>query len=276
MKRIKIGLRDKMFAHAKTAGSGVLDFPNLPFEWDRSSAVSPLTVYTDENVADAVALESQTKVAWLYESPEVTRKAYKYITSNPGKFNRILTFNQPILEKFPHARFTPIGGCWLHEKDWTLPEKKRTLSIIASAKKSLPGHKLRHTVINNHKPQIDFIAGNGYKPISLKIEALRDFRYSICIENCRQNFYFSEKLIDCFLTGTIPIYWGCPGIGLFFNLDGLITFEHPYQLEKILAGLSALDYDQRLSAIKDNFERAKRYVYVEEHIWRNVNSLISE
>ena len=274
MERIKIGLRDKMFAHAKTAGSGVLNFPDLPFEWDRSPVVHPLTVFTDENVADAVDHKSPKKVAWLYESPEVTRNAYKYIARNSDRFDRILTFHQPLLEQYPHARFTPIGGCWLHEQDWVIGAKKLNLSIIASAKKSLPGHKLRHTVINKHKSQIDFIAGSGYIPIQLKAVALRDFRYSLCIENCRENFYFSEKLIDCFLTGTIPIYWGCPGIGLFFNLDGMIIFEHPRQLEKILLSLSADDYMQRLNAIHENFERAKRYVYVEHHIWRNVNSLV--
>jgi hypothetical protein len=274
MERIKIGLVDKMFAHAKTAGSGVLDFPELPFEWDRSPVVHPLTVFTDENVTETVEHKSARKVAWLYESPEVTCKAYIYANKNAERFARILTFHQPMLEKFPHARFTPIGGCWLHEKDWAVPEKKRNISIIASAKKSLPGHKLRHTVIAEHKSKIDLIAGSGYQPVDLKIDALRNFRYSICIENCRENFYFSEKLIDCFLSGTIPIYWGCPSIGLFFNLDGMITFDHPRKLKTIIGGLNYADYSERLIAIQDNFERAKRYVYVEEYVWKNINSLV--
>ena len=263
-----------MFAHAKTAGSGVLDFPDLPFEWDRSANIHPITVFTDENISDASSHPSPNKIAWLYESPEVTRKAYNNVVKAPTQFDRVLTFHQPLLEKIDHARFTPIGGCWLHAHDWTISTKTRNLSIIASAKKSLPGHKLRHDVIHRHQREIDLIAGNGYKPIALKIDALRNFRYSICIENCRANFYFSEKLIDCFLSGTVPIYWGCPAIGLFFNLDGMIVFENPRQLKSILAGLTEADYAERLVAIKDNFERAKRYAYVEHYVWDHIQPLV--
>ena len=233
-----------------------------------------MTVFTDENVADAPTHQSHHKVAWLLESPEVTRKAYKSIIKDKQRFDRVLTFHQPLLEQLANTRFTPIGGCWLHAHDWAIHTKKQNLSIIASAKKSLPGHKLRHDIISLHQREINFIAGNGYIPINLKIEALRDFRYSLCIENCRENFYFSEKLIDCFLSGTVPIYWGCPSIGLFFNLDGLIVFENPRQLKAMLASINESDYAQRLSAIKDNFERAKRYAYVENHVWNNVRSLI--
>lgn len=274
MERTKIGLRDKMFAHAHTAGSGLLEWPSdVPFEWDRSSAMHPLTVFTDENLREAAQCRSPHKIAWLYESPEVTRKAYKYIQRNALEFERVLTFYQPVLEKHPNSRFTPIGGCWVHHTDWEVFNKKQNLSIIASTKKSLPGHKLRHTVISENKSSIDFIAGSGYHPIQFKAEGLKTFRYSICVENCRENYYFTEKLIDCFLTGTIPIYWGCPGIGLFFNIDGIITFNTPRDLNKIIPSLCSSDYEGRMKAIKENFSIARRYIYAESHVWRHLKFL---
>lgn len=277
MERTKVGLRDKMFAHAHTAGSAFLPFPSdLPFEWDRSMAVHPITVFTDENLGEAPECRSVQKVAWLYESPEVTRKAYKAIHRNADKFERILTFYQPLLENHSHARFTPIGGCWIHEQDWGVSEKNRNVSIIASTKKSLPGHKLRHRVVSENKSSINLIAGNGYHPIQFKSEALKSFRYSICIENCRENYYFTEKLIDCLLTGTVPIYWGCPGIGLFFNLDGIIQFNHPSELKKILSSLSESDYSQRLTAIRENFQLACRYTFAERHVWDHIHPLIHQ
>lgn len=275
MELTKIGLRDKMFAHAATVGSGLLEFPSdLPFEWDRSSAMHPLTVFTDENLCEATQCRSPQKIAWLYESPEVTRKAYKYIQRNALEFQRVLTFYQPVLEKHPNSRFTPIGGCWLHHADWELFDKKQNLSIIASTKKSLPGHKLRHTVIAEHKGSIDFIAGGGYHPVKFKAEALKNFRYSICIENCKENYYFTEKIIDCFLTGTIPIYWGCPGIGLFFNTDGIITFNKPQDINNIISSLCSSDYEGRTNAIKENFFLAQKYIYAERHVWRHLEPLI--
>ncbi len=30
----------------------------------------------------------------------------------------------------------------------------------------------------------------------------------IQVENSQIDTYFTEKLLDCFLTGTVPIYWG--------------------------------------------------------------------
>ena len=273
MERIKIGLRDKMFAHAETAGSAVLRFPDLPFAWDRTETMHPVTVFTDENIDEAITHLGRYKVAWLYESPDVTRKSYKLVDRHADRFQRILTFYQPLLENHAHARFTPIGGCWLHEEDWAVLPKQHNISVIASSKKSLPGHKLRHTVIKENKSAIEFIAGSGYHPIHFKKEALQTFRYSICIENCRENFYFTEKLIDCLLTGTIPIYWGCPGIGLFFDLNGIITFKHPRELKNILSSLGEHDYTSRLTAIHENFKRAKQYIYAEHHVWANIQTL---
>ena len=49
-----------------------------------------------------------------------------------------------------------------------------------------------------------------------------DSQFHIAIENTnRIKNAFSEKLIDCFYTRTIPIYYGPSNIGDFFNIDGI-------------------------------------------------------
>lgn len=45
-----------------------------------------------------------------------------------------------------------------------------------------------------------------------KLIALRDFRFSICIENSIQKNYISEKFWDAILTDTVPVYLGCSNI----------------------------------------------------------------
>ena len=50
------------------------------------------------------------------------------------------------------------------------------------------------------------VFGRGYDPIEFKIDGLKDYRFSVVIENCKRDYWFTEKLIDCFVTGTIPIY----------------------------------------------------------------------
>jgi hypothetical protein len=44
------------------------------------------------------------------------------------------------------------------------------------------------------------------------------------IENVVDDCWFTEKLLDSFLSGTIPIYCGCPTIGDFFDLQGMLLF----------------------------------------------------
>eukprot|EP00620_Florenciella_sp_RCC1587_P021099 CAMPEP_0182561832 /NCGR_PEP_ID=MMETSP1324-20130603/4262_1 /TAXON_ID=236786 /ORGANISM="Florenciella sp., Strain RCC1587" /LENGTH=60 /DNA_ID=CAMNT_0024774579 /DNA_START=220 /DNA_END=399 /DNA_ORIENTATION=+ len=49
--------------------------------------------------------------------------------------------------------------------------------------------------------------------------------FHIAIENVKSNGYFTEKLLDCFLTRTVPLYWGCPNIGEYFEVEGMIIID---------------------------------------------------
>jgi hypothetical protein len=60
---------------------------------------------------------------------------------------------------------------------------------------------------------------------SSKIEIFETYMFSIVIENSRQIHYFTEKIIDCLLTKTIPIYYGCPNISDYFDTSGWIILE---------------------------------------------------
>ncbi len=261
-----------MFAHSICAG-GPLPWPDLPFRWDRSGTHQEVVVFTDTSLVEAVGRSDCFKVAWMLESPRATRREYRWLWRNASAFDRVLTFEQGLLEALPHAKFCPLGGCWIAPEDWKVHQKTRNLSVIASAKRDMPGQKLRHEVIRRHSSAIDAILGRGYREIAGKIEGLGDYRYSLAIENCRQNYYFSEKLIDCLLTGTVPIYWGCPSIGLFFDKEGIIAFEHPRDLGLVLEQIGPEDYERRLPAIQRNLDLAKRYVYPEAHVWESIRDL---
>jgi len=270
--KILVELRDTMFAHLETAG-GPLPLPEVPFRWDRSGTRRAITVFTDTSLLEAERRNDCYKVAWLLESPRATRPEYRWLGRNPLLFDRVLTFEQRLLEKLPHARFSPYGGCWLLKRDWKVYPKMRNLSVIASEKRDMQGQQLRHKVIQKHARVFDAVLGRGYREIGDKIEGLKDYRYSLAIENCRQNYYFTEKIIDCFLSGTVPIYWGCPSIGLFFDKEGIIAFEHPRDLGLILEQIGPEDYEQRLPAIHRNFERAQRYLYPDLFAWENIRDL---
>jgi hypothetical protein len=139
------------------------------------------------------------------------------------------------------------------------------VSIIASFKRQTDGHRLRHDVIHALGDKMD-VYGNGYRKIDNKLIGLKDYRFSIVIENTKQNFYFSEKLLDCFVTGTVPIYWGCPSIDKFFNKDGIITFNHMDDLNAILNNIDENFYDTMKVAVKNNFDTAMKYKTAEDYL----------
>ena len=83
--------------------------------------------------------------------------------------------------------------------------------------------------------------------------------FSIVIENTKQDYYFTEKLIDALLTGTVPIYYGCPSIGDFFNTKGMIIVDNVNDFMNAIDTLNNDKYESMIPYIKDNFERAKSF-----------------
>lgn len=93
------------------------------------------------------------------------------------------------------------------------------------------------------------------------------------MENSRQHNYFTEKLIDCLITKTIPIYYGCPNIGDYFSTQGWILLETGTP-DEFLQKCSVLDvsyYEKYLDVIEENYRKALDY---KENIQR-LNHLLS-
>ena len=82
--------------------------------------------------------------------------------------------------------------------------------------------------------------------------------FSIVVESSKEENYFTEKICDALLAKTIPIYWGCPNIGDFFDVDGMIICN---SVDEIMEACKRIENDSRLyEKMKDkvdlNFEKA--------------------
>jgi len=111
--------------------------------------------------------------------------------------------------------------------------KTHSCSIISSGKIDLEGHKLRHNVIawlRLRDYNVD-VLGRGYKPFEQKQDGLLSYTYSVVIENVQESGYFTEKLLDCLICGTLPIYWGAPNISNYFNTDGMVICNDLAELQ---------------------------------------------
>jgi hypothetical protein len=62
--------------------------------------------------------------------------------------------------------------------------------------------------------------------------------FNVSLENAKQINYYSEKIIDCFLTFTIPLYIGCPNIGEYYDTRGIIIASDAHDLTNKCNSLS--------------------------------------
>ena len=225
-------------------------------------------------------------------------KIFNLLLQNYDKFDLILTLDKILLDKLPNTKFWPANYVsqfnmlpnpenyptkksiyWdtfeiPEDEAYKVHEKTKLVSCVASNKSFLPGHIRRLNFLKeiNKRNDID-VYGRGINPIDSKFDALKEYAFTIAIEMIKVGDEYSkdnqvwtngeplwsEKINDCFLTGTIPIYFGCDVIGDFFNMDGILVFENQKELDDILNNLSFDLYKSMLPAVYDNLERAKKY-----------------
>jgi hypothetical protein len=193
------------------------------------------------------------------------------------RFFRVFTFHDVLLENLPNAVFLPYGVTMVPDWQELQAEKVKSCSLIASAKRDLVGHQLRHDVIDwIRETGVDVdIMGRGYTPFDQKSDGLAPYRYSVVIENVRERNYFSEKLIDSILCATVPIYWGCPNIGDFMETSGMILCETQADIKQAIQSASEEDYAQRLPHLKSIQDVAADYGQFEERAVRALRHELS-
>lgn len=245
------------------------------FKWNVSNiTVSKHIFFTDYCLQDVVKYKSQQKkVAWLIEPKAISPNSYSYIENNHHLFDYVLTFDRELLATIKNSMYAPYGTYWVTNKN--IYNKNKLLSIIASFKNETLGHKIRHHIINTTKGLDVYGKHPNYKYVASKNEALDDYYFSIAIENSIQDSYWTEKLLDCFVTKTIPIYWGTRDVSNFFNQDGIIFFNKSTELRSILDTLTPELYKQKEHAIEENYKLALQYKDPEDYIFKNYKYLIS-
>ena len=204
------------------------------------------------------------KYLWLLESKYITPKLVESIISNrelvEDTYETIFTHDQRLLSLGDKYKWVPAQGTWI--KDIKIYDKSKMISMIASNKNMCEGHRKRLEWIDRLKDQVDFFGRGFPTEIKTKEEGLCDYMFSIAIENGNYETYFTEKLLDWFATGTVPVYLGAPDIGDYFNKDGIIDLSEEFDVSDDI-------YYSKMDAIQDNLERTKKMEILEDFIWEN-------
>lgn len=188
------------------------------------------------------------------------------------EFDLILTHNSEVLNKCKNAVLHEFGTCWI--RDFEFNEKKYAVSTLVGGKQHTINHRLRHTLIELQDKNYDVILefyNSVHNPYSDNTKLLKmkdgdtkkelfNYQFHIAIENSTRDNWFSEKLIDCFQTKTIPIYLGCPNISKWFNTEGMFIVNSISDIDEVLSKITKNTYDSKLEFINDNYERSKEFV----------------
>jgi hypothetical protein len=261
-----ICIDDSVFSHSKT--SSWINKSDI-FEWDRENFDN----YEEIVLTDLKKFHlypNKKKYGWIIEPPSIDASQYIFAKNNSDKFEKIFTYSRELLEFSKKFEFVPVGMCWVSEDDRKIYEKNKLVCTISSFKKMTLSHNFRHQIIKKIK-NID-VYGNGYYPIENKVDVLKDYMFSVVVENQKMDYFFSEKIIDCFVTGTIPIYYGCPSINRFFDIEGILTFDSIPELEEIINNLDENLFRIKKSAIEKNFELAKKYLIADDTIYKKIKN----
>lgn len=145
--------------------------------------------------------------------------------------------------------------------------KSKSISFICGEKNdSKEGYKLRKELseyLNYNNLNVDVYGRhfdldptkNVYGPLQLKYNGLLNYEFSICIENSYEKGYISEKLYDCFMCGTVPIYCGSPNILDIFTEKNLIKVNDLEECISVIKKINNkeinyIDFDTNSAKIK--------------------------
>ena len=208
------------------------------FTFNREEPYDFFVVLDGFSQATEVKVDRSYRLLFLGETPYVKRYNKKYLSQFGGVYgcdkHGLYKGDQHMMEIFPWfigRKFNKDKGVWevtktFHEiENFNNINRPQKICLLTSDKASTRGHKDRLEFVRKLKSvpfkyQID-VYGNGFIPFGDKFDVLKDYEYSIVIENSRYPDYFTEKILDCLLMGCYPIYYGCSEIFNYFPKDCL-------------------------------------------------------
>lgn len=235
----------------------------------------PVEVYIDEFSREPIP-EGTIRIVMLEEPRRGT--LFWLVQNHPQCYDVVLTYEDEILQTNPKARLFRCADTWV--AGCVPPYKKFAVSTVVGGKKDIrmAGYAMRHELYERRKEiniSTDFYLSNNYKWAEADYNnalilgdtktILFDCMFHVAIENRAMKHYFSEKLLDCFQTRTIPIYCGCENVEDYFNIDGIFKVKSVDEIISVCNSLTPEDYEKRTGAMEENFQLAQsRISYLEQ------------
>jgi glycosyltransferase involved in cell wall biosynthesis len=198
-------------------------------------------------------------------------------------FDKVFTWNDDLVDnvKYFKLNFSIDTANHLFSKSTSDRfHSKRLCSMIAGAKIANHPNELYSKRIeaiawfDHHAPESFDLFGRNWPEtysqclkgsVEKKLETLSQYKFSICFENAKNySGYITEKILDCFLAGTVPVYQGAPNIKRWIPSDCFVDFNEFSNFGELHDFLNCMpwsDYEKYLTAIKSFLTSGDSYLF---------------
>jgi hypothetical protein len=225
----KIGLIGGGFSHAYS--STLWKHPTY-FEWSKGQ-IEDITCFVEEAIVPNINTKGK-KFAWIVESSSIIEGVIDSVIANYKEISEsyefLISHDRRIIGLAPNFYYLPPHGYGIETPQ--IYSKTKLCSMITSNKKMCDGHIFRLDWAHKLSDKVDMY-GRGINTFNKKEEALADYLFSVTIENTEYNTYWSEKILDCFCCGTVPVYHGSLDIGDYFNTSGIIKLTDSFNIDQL-------------------------------------------
>ena len=239
---------------------------------------SEVEVYLDYDMLGGIRSSGTNKFLWLCESREITPEQHSLLIHNYEKllsvYKRIFTHDREIVKLHDRIEYVPpaSNAAWVKKDHQKLYDKSKLVSMVSSGKEMCAGHVKRNELarhFSNHEINVEMF-GRSTNPFATKEQVLADYMFSITVENGSYSNYYTEKIMDCFATGCVPVYLGSPEIGEMFNSKGIITLDENFDLSTLNKDL----YESMRDAIQENFELQREHKIADDVVFDRIKECL--
>ena len=154
------------------------------------------------------------------------------------------------------------------------PMRKKFCAAVISNSKRSDRFRLKFINLLNNYKKIDM--GGKYNNniggrVLNKTKFLNSYKFSIAMENSNGDGYISEKIINSFMSGTIPIYYGDYMIDEFINPKSYILIKGEKDIKKKIEYIKKIDNNDEMYR-----KILKEDVIIEENFASKIDSELKE
>ncbi|MAF12189.1 hypothetical protein CMK11_17220 [Candidatus Poribacteria bacterium] len=247
----------------------------------------------------------------LMQTEPVVVLPREYTFEVVDRFDYVLTLVDPLAEldakfrKYNHVAYgapvrreTPVGLSKRRERYPIDGRRDRACMILGNKTSDIPGeiYSLREPIarqFHEHSASgldvygtpafIDLPNYHGILPPGANRRKMSEYRYCICFENAHDPFWtagvFSERLLHCIESRTVPIYYGCSNIERYVPPECYVDyreFEDFGELSHHLDEMTDSEYRGYIEAMDGWYESADLSIYHVNELYDQIVRLYAE